>query len=161
MTISSRSGRSGASSPAGTTSRWRRYKTEGAKVLLLTMGCLSEVAEVAVDEMRDAGLAVGLVKAAALAAFPLYGPQGRRGRRQAAHRLRPGPVPGRRGPAGAGGSAQRLLCHACPAPDPGLTSSAWEAGMCPRRPLKTSWPRPKMEAQQGPTQEYHIFGVRG
>ncbi|MDP3182064.1 MAG: pyruvate ferredoxin oxidoreductase, partial [Desulfobaccales bacterium] len=36
-----------------------RYKTKGAKVLLLTMGCLSEVAEIAVDELREAGVPVG------------------------------------------------------------------------------------------------------
>jgi pyruvate ferredoxin oxidoreductase alpha subunit len=46
------------------------YKTKGAKVLLLTMGCLSEVAEVAVDELRDAGQSVGLVKLRLWRPFP-------------------------------------------------------------------------------------------
>ena len=46
------------------------YRTEGAKVLLLMMGSLSEVAEVAVDEMRDNGEAVGLVKIRLWRPFP-------------------------------------------------------------------------------------------
>ncbi|MDD2903226.1 MAG: pyruvate ferredoxin oxidoreductase, partial [Syntrophales bacterium] len=47
-----------------------KYKTEGAKILLLTMGCLGEVAEVAVDEMREAGLEVGLLKLRLWRPFP-------------------------------------------------------------------------------------------
>jgi pyruvate ferredoxin oxidoreductase alpha subunit len=47
-----------------------QYRTEGAKVLLLMMGSLSEVAEVAVDEMRDNGEAVGLVKIRLWRPFP-------------------------------------------------------------------------------------------
>jgi pyruvate ferredoxin oxidoreductase alpha subunit len=46
------------------------YRTEGAKVLLLIMGSLAEVAEVAVDEMRDAGQAVGLIKPRLWRPFP-------------------------------------------------------------------------------------------
>ena len=55
MTTSWRSGGSGASSPGGTIKPVENYRTEGAKVLLLIMGSLGEVAEVAVDEMREAG----------------------------------------------------------------------------------------------------------
>lgn len=46
------------------------YKTEGAKVLLLTMGCLGEVAEVAVDELQAAGEPVGLLKLRMWRPFP-------------------------------------------------------------------------------------------
>jgi pyruvate ferredoxin oxidoreductase alpha subunit len=46
------------------------YRSEGAKVLLLMMGSLNEVAEVAVDEMRDNGEAVGLVKIRLWRPFP-------------------------------------------------------------------------------------------
>ena len=46
------------------------YRAEGAKVLLLLMGSLNEVAEVAVDEMRDSGEAVGLVKLRLWRPFP-------------------------------------------------------------------------------------------
>jgi pyruvate ferredoxin oxidoreductase alpha subunit len=47
-----------------------RYRTEGAKVLLLMMGSLAEVAEVAVDEMRAAGNPVGLLKMRLWRPFP-------------------------------------------------------------------------------------------
>ena len=47
-----------------------RYRIEGAKVLLLLMGSLAEVAEAAVDELRDEGLAVGLVKPRLWRPFP-------------------------------------------------------------------------------------------
>lgn len=46
------------------------YRAEGAKVLLLLMGSLNEVAEVAVDEMRENGEAVGLVKFRLWRPFP-------------------------------------------------------------------------------------------
>jgi pyruvate ferredoxin oxidoreductase alpha subunit len=46
------------------------YRTEGAKVLLLMMGSLAEVAEVAVDEMREAGQPVGLIKPRMWRPFP-------------------------------------------------------------------------------------------
>jgi len=46
------------------------YRTEGARVLLLLMGSLGEVAEVAVDEMREAGQAVGLIKPRLWRPFP-------------------------------------------------------------------------------------------
>jgi pyruvate ferredoxin oxidoreductase alpha subunit len=38
------------------------YKTEGAETLLLTMGSMGETAEIAVDELRKDGMAVGLLK---------------------------------------------------------------------------------------------------
>jgi pyruvate ferredoxin oxidoreductase alpha subunit len=47
-----------------------KYRTEGAKVLLLLMGSLAEVAEVAVDEMREAGQSVGLIKPRLWRPFP-------------------------------------------------------------------------------------------
>ncbi|MCK9376696.1 MAG: pyruvate ferredoxin oxidoreductase [Syntrophobacterales bacterium] len=47
-----------------------QYRTEGAKTLLLMMGSLAEVAEVAVDELRDQGEAVGLVKMRMWRPFP-------------------------------------------------------------------------------------------
>jgi pyruvate ferredoxin oxidoreductase alpha subunit len=47
-----------------------RYKTEGAKMLLLIMGSLAEVAEVAVDELTEAGESVGLLKLRLWRPFP-------------------------------------------------------------------------------------------
>jgi pyruvate ferredoxin oxidoreductase alpha subunit len=46
------------------------YKTEGADVLLLTMGSMGETASIAVDEMRDKGLPVGLIKLRLWRPFP-------------------------------------------------------------------------------------------
>ena len=47
-----------------------RFMTEDAKILLLTMGSLSEVAMIAVEEMREAGLPVGLLKLRLWRPFP-------------------------------------------------------------------------------------------
>jgi pyruvate ferredoxin oxidoreductase alpha subunit len=46
------------------------YKTEGAEVLLLSMGALGETASVAIDRMREQGLPVGLVKLRLWRPFP-------------------------------------------------------------------------------------------
>lgn len=47
-----------------------RYRTEGAKTLLLTMGSTSETAMDAVDNMRNAGMEVGLLKLKLWRPFP-------------------------------------------------------------------------------------------
>jgi pyruvate ferredoxin oxidoreductase alpha subunit len=46
------------------------YRTEDAKILLLIMGSLGEVAETAVDALRDQGVPVGLVKIRLWRPFP-------------------------------------------------------------------------------------------
>jgi len=46
------------------------YRTEDAEVLLLTMGSMGETAEVAVDELRKKGKAVGLLKLKLWRPFP-------------------------------------------------------------------------------------------
>ncbi len=46
------------------------FMTEGAKVLLLTMGCLGEVAKIAVEEMRAASQPVGLLTLRLWRPFP-------------------------------------------------------------------------------------------
>jgi pyruvate ferredoxin oxidoreductase alpha subunit len=137
-----------------------RYKTEGAKTLLLTMGCLSEVAEVAVEELREAGEEVGLLKLRLWRPFPF--------------------AELRDAVAGAellividralslGGAAPPVLAE---------VRSAFYAQ--PQRPQTASFviglggrdvappafkeivAQARAEAQTGPTQEYHIYGVRG
>ncbi len=47
-----------------------RYRTEGAKTLLLTMGSVSETAMDAVDNMRNEGMEVGLLKLKLWRPFP-------------------------------------------------------------------------------------------
>jgi pyruvate ferredoxin oxidoreductase alpha subunit len=46
------------------------YRAEGAEVLLLTMGSMGETAEVAIDELRNKGKAVGLLKLKLWRPFP-------------------------------------------------------------------------------------------
>jgi pyruvate ferredoxin oxidoreductase alpha subunit len=46
------------------------YKSEGAKILLFTMGSFSETATMAVDSMRDKGRDVGLIKLRLWRPFP-------------------------------------------------------------------------------------------
>ena len=46
------------------------YKTEGAKVLFLTMGSMGETAEIAIDELRKEGLDAGLLKLKLWRPFP-------------------------------------------------------------------------------------------
>jgi pyruvate ferredoxin oxidoreductase alpha subunit len=47
-----------------------RYHSDGARVLLLTMGCFSETAMVAIDKMRAAGQDVGLIRLRLWRPFP-------------------------------------------------------------------------------------------
>ncbi len=46
------------------------YKTEGAETILVTMGSISETAMTAVDQMRDQGIPVGLVRIRLWRPFP-------------------------------------------------------------------------------------------
>ncbi len=46
------------------------YKTEGAEVILITMGSISETAMTAIDKMREKGLPVGLVRFRLWKPFP-------------------------------------------------------------------------------------------
>jgi len=47
------------------------YKTEGAETILVTMGAISETAMTAIDEMREAGHKVGLVRLRLWRPFPV------------------------------------------------------------------------------------------
>ncbi len=137
-----------------------KYKTEGAKTLLLTMGCLSEVAEVAVDEMREAGMDVGLLRLRMWRPFPF--------------------ADLRNAVAGAkllivcdralslGGAAPPVLAEVRSAlyamrGRPQTASFVIGLGGRDVAPdaFKAIVAQAQEEAQQKPTQEYHIFGVRG
>jgi pyruvate ferredoxin oxidoreductase alpha subunit len=137
-----------------------KYKTKGAKILLLTMGCLSEVAEVAVDEMRAAGLEVGLLKLRMWRPFPFAD-------------LR----------AAVEGAELLIVCDralslggAAPPVLAEVRSAFYEMPNKPRTAsfviglggrdvdpgvFKKIVAQAQAEAETGPTQEYHIFGVRG
>ena len=137
-----------------------KYRTEGAKILLLTMGCLSVVAEVAVDEMREAGLEVGLLKLRLWRPFPF--------------------ADLRNAVAGAkllivcdralslGGAAPPVLAEVRSAfyamrGRPQTASFVIGLGGRDVTPgaFKDIVAQAQEEAQQKPTEEYHIFGVRG
>jgi pyruvate ferredoxin oxidoreductase alpha subunit len=137
-----------------------KYKTDGAKTLLLTMGCLSEVAEVAVDEMREGGLEVGLLKLRLWRPFPF--------------------ADLRNAVAGAkllivcdralslGGAAPPVLAEVRSAfyalrGRPQTASFVIGLGGRDVAPgaFKDIVAQAQEEAQHKPTQEYHIFGVRG
>ncbi|MCX7912059.1 MAG: pyruvate ferredoxin oxidoreductase, partial [Dehalococcoidales bacterium] len=47
-----------------------KYRTEGAKVLLMTMGSLGETASVAIDELREEGMDVGQIRLRLWRPFP-------------------------------------------------------------------------------------------
>lgn len=46
------------------------YRAEGAEVLVVTMGTIATTAEAAVDELREAGIAAGLLRVRAFRPFP-------------------------------------------------------------------------------------------
>jgi len=137
-----------------------KYKTDGAKILLLTMGCLSEVAEVAVDEMRDAGLEVGLLKLRMWRPFPFADLRNAVG--GAKHLI----VIDRA--LSLGGAAPPVLAEvrsAFYAMRGRPQTSSFVIGLGGRDvapgDFKKIVAQAQEEAQQKPTEEYHIYGVRG
>jgi pyruvate ferredoxin oxidoreductase alpha subunit len=137
-----------------------KYKTEGAKILLLTMGCLSEVAEVAVDEMRDAGVEVGLLKLRMWRPFPFA--DLRNAVAGAKHLI----VCDRA--LSLGGAAPPVLAEvrsAFYAMRGRPQTSSFVIGLGGRDVAPVDFKKivaqAQEEAQQKPTEEYHIYGVRG
>jgi pyruvate ferredoxin oxidoreductase alpha subunit len=137
-----------------------KYRTEGAKTLLLTMGCLSEVAEVAVDEMRDNGLEVGLLKLRMWRPFPFADLRNAVG--GAKHLI----ICDRA--LSLGGAAPPVLAEVRSAfytmrgrPQ----TSSFVIGLGGRdvtpEAFKEIVAQAQEEVQHKPTAEYHIFGVRG
>lgn len=136
------------------------YRTKKAKVLLLIMGSLAEVAQIAVDEMQEAGAPVGLLRLRLWRPFPFAA------LRQAV--------------AGAdlliicdralslGGAACPVLAEVRSALYPlakkpqvlGYTVGLGGRDVQPEA-FKEIVRLAQAEAEQGPTQEYHLFGVRG
>ena len=137
-----------------------RYKADGAKVLFLTMGCLSEVAEVAIDELQAAGESVGLVKLRLWRPFPFT-------------ELRQALT----------GADLVIVCDRALSPGgaapPVLAEVRSALYTQSRRPqtlgyiiglggrdvnpgdIKEIFARARTEQAQGPSQEFHLYGVRG
>ena len=137
-----------------------RYKTKGAKVLLLTMGSLSEVAEIAVDELRAAGQPVGLLK------LRLWRPFTFKDLRDAVAGAELLIVCDRA--LSLGGAAGPVLAEVRSAFYPvsfrphilGYTIGLGGRDV-PPEVFKEVVAQATAEAQTGPTQEFHLFGVRG
>jgi pyruvate ferredoxin oxidoreductase alpha subunit len=137
-----------------------RYKTKGAKVLLLTMGSLSEVAEIAVDELRAAGQPVGLLKLRLWRPFPF------KDLRDAVAGAELLIVCDRA--LSLGGAAGPVLAEVRSAFYPvsfrphilGYTIGLGGRDV-PPEVFKEVVAQATAEAQTGPTQEFHLFGVRG
>jgi len=137
-----------------------RYRTRGAKVLLLTMGSLGEVAEVAVDQMREAGLAVGLLKLRLWRPFPFEALRSAVG---GAELLvvcdRALSLGGAAGPVL--GEVRSALYPLAARPQVMGYVIGLGGRDIPPEVFKEVVAQAQTEAQKGPTAEYHIFGVRG
>ena len=137
-----------------------RYKTEEAKVLFLTMGCLSEVAEIAVDEMRDQGLPVGLLKLRLWRPFPF------KDLREAVDGCELLIVCDRAlslgGPGGPVMSEVRSALYPM-AERPATVGYIIGLGGRDVNPgaFKDIVSLARQEVDQGPTEEFHLYGVRG
>jgi pyruvate ferredoxin oxidoreductase alpha subunit len=137
-----------------------RYKADGAKVLFLTMGCLSEVAEVAVDELQAAGESVGLIKLRLWRPFPFAD------LRQALSEADLVIVCDRA--LSLGGAAPPVLAEVrsalyAQAHRPQTLGYVIGLGGRDVNPgaFKDIFAQAKAERAQGPSQEFHLYGVRG
>jgi pyruvate ferredoxin oxidoreductase alpha subunit len=137
-----------------------RYKADGAKTLFLTMGCLGEVAEIAVEELQAAGESVGLIKLRLWRPFPF--------------------AELRQALAGAdlvivcdralspGGAAPPVLAEIrsalyTQAHRPQTLSYIIGLGGRDVNPghMKDIFAQARAELAQGPSEEFHLYGVRG
>jgi pyruvate ferredoxin oxidoreductase alpha subunit len=137
-----------------------RVHTEGAKVLLLTMGSLSEVAEIAVEEMRQAGLPVGLLKLRLWRPFPFQDLREAVGDAELLivcdRALSLG------GPGGPVLSEVRSAFYPL-AERPDILGYIIGLGGrdVPPETFKDIVAKAQVEMDQGPSQEFYLYGVRG
>jgi pyruvate ferredoxin oxidoreductase alpha subunit len=136
------------------------YRTEDAKIIIMMMGSLAEVAETAVDAMREQGLPVGLVKIRLWRPFPF--------------------TDVRQALAGAeliivcdralslGGAAGPVLAEVRSAMYPLAQRPhilGYTVGLGGRDTQPEDFEKlvqhAQAEVKQGPSQEYYIYGVRG
>lgn len=137
-----------------------RYKTDNASTLFLTMGCLGEVAEIAVDELQAAGESVGLVELRLWRPFPFA-------------ELR----------AALSGANLVIICDRALSPGGGappvlaeVRSALYAQSHRPQtlgyiiglggrdvspENFKDIYQRARREIAQGPNQEFYLYGVRG
>lgn len=137
-----------------------RYKTEEAKILLLTMGSLSEVAEIAVDELRDQGLPLGLLKLRMWRPFPF------KDLRDAVNGAEILIICDRAlSLGGVGGPVMSEVRSALYPMAEKPATVGYIIGLGGRdvapKAFKDIVARAQKEVSQGPKEEFHLYGVRG
>ena len=117
------------------------YRTEDAKIIIMMMGSLAEVAETAVDAMREKGISVGLVKIRLWRPFPFADlRQALAGAELVVVCDRALSLGGAAGPVLA--EVRSAMYPLAPDPRSSGTPWAWGAGTCSPRPLRKWSARP-------------------
>lgn len=137
-----------------------RYKTDGAKILFLTMGCLSEVAEVAVDELKAAGEAVGLVKLRLWRPFPFADLRQALAGAELVIVCDRALSPGGAAPPVLAEIRSALYAQAQRPQTLGYIIGLGGRDVSPES-FKDILAKAKAEMERGPSQEFYLYGVRG
>jgi pyruvate ferredoxin oxidoreductase alpha subunit len=136
------------------------FMTEGAKVVFLIMGCLGEVAQIAVEEMRAQGLPVGLLKLRLWRPFPFEDLRDAVGDAELVIVCDRAFSPG--GPGGPVMSEVRSAFYPM-ARRPQILGYVIGLGGrdVPPEAFKDIMAKAQDEVEQGPSQEFCLYGVRG
>jgi pyruvate ferredoxin oxidoreductase alpha subunit len=137
-----------------------RYKADGAKILFLTMGCLSEVAEIAVDELQAAGESVGLIKLRMWRPFPFADLRAALAGADLVIICDRALSPGGAAPPVLAEVRSALYAQANRPQTLGFIIGLGGRDVNPEN-FKDILSRAKTERDQGPSQEFYLYGVRG
>jgi pyruvate ferredoxin oxidoreductase alpha subunit len=137
-----------------------RYKADGAKILFLTMGCLSEVAEIAVDELQAAGESVGLIKLRLWRPFPFADLRAALAGADLVIICDRALSPGGAAPPVLAEVRSALYAQANRPQTLGFIIGLGGRDVNPEN-FKDILSRAKTERDQGPSQEFYLYGVRG
>jgi pyruvate ferredoxin oxidoreductase alpha subunit len=137
-----------------------RYKADGAKILFLTMGCLSEVAEIAVDELQAAGESVGLIKLRMWRPFPFADLRAALAGADLVIVCDRALSPGGAAPPVLAEVRSALYAQANRPQTLGFIIGLGGRDVNPEN-FKDILSRAKTERDQGPSQEFYLYGVRG
>ena len=137
-----------------------RYKADGAKILFLTMGCLSEVAEIAVDELQAAGESVGLIKLRMWRPFPFADLRAALAGADLVIICDRALSPGGAAPPVLAEVRSALYAQANRPQTLGFIIGLGGRDVNPEN-FKDILSQAKTETAQGPSQEFYLYGVRG
>jgi pyruvate ferredoxin oxidoreductase alpha subunit len=137
-----------------------RYKADGAKILFLTMGCLSEVAEIAVDELQAAGESVGLIKLRLWRPFPFADLRAALAGADLVIICDRALSPGGAAPPVLAEVRSALYAQANRPQTLGFIIGLGGRDVNPDN-FKDILSQAKTERDQGPSQEFYLYGVRG